>query len=343
MRISSHFAILMLLYLTANFCMGLDNVTDRPISPFDFDVDNSRIVQIIKPESTEDYVEDLVQPIDFSQMGIDDFFHRFNHKLYVQEVLRYGGLRTHLLSFCDEGVASEQGADFYHSLFRIFTRRVKATPCIDAEDLCVFLERLPNILSYLYLPQMRIKHPQVVVKDMLCSELNKNFDLFQEHPEAFLDKLSKDVCARVLHYDMPIKGEVDNTKLRNVTIKLIDSCLAKVAWSPPYDKEIWYSFKHILKSIMQLKMNHIIEDTDDIKDLIDTAVMRFCHNINVIGGKFSMDFYEAVREDLQSHIVGLDDFEEELEVLSTLREILQATMIENVGRAKAREKFGLIT
>ena len=183
MRINSFFTVLMLLYLNVNFISGLENVATRPVSPLDFDQDSNRIVQIIKPESTEDYLEDLSQPLDFSPMGIDEFFHRFNHKLYAQLVLPNGALGVHVVSFCRQGYETEQGPDFYNSLFRIFTRRIKATPYMDAQDVEYFIGKLPDLLSYLYEADHKSNSPRTVVKNLLYDELSNNFEVLQEQPD----------------------------------------------------------------------------------------------------------------------------------------------------------------
>ncbi|OGB96858.1 hypothetical protein A3F06_00595 [candidate division TM6 bacterium RIFCSPHIGHO2_12_FULL_36_22] len=343
MKISPFLTVIFtLLYCNVNFVSGLENVPTRPLSPLDFDQDSNRIVQIIKPETIEDYVEDLSQPLDFSQLGIDEFFHRFNHKLYAQLVLPHGALSVHVIAFCRQGAESEQGPDFYNSLFRIFTRRIKATQYMDALDVEYFITKLPDLLSYLYEAEQKNSSAKLAVKDILYDDLSNKFELLQEQPETFLENLSKKICAKFIQYDSAQKGDVTIHKLRITIMKILDACLSKLAWSQPYDRDIWDNFKLILQAILHLKLHHIITDSEDIKDLIDTATIRFCHFVNLTGGLLPVDFYHAVNEDLKSHIMGIDDFEEELDCISTMREIIQATMIENVGKAVAKERFGLL-
>ncbi|HJM68869.1 MAG TPA: hypothetical protein QGF02_02900 [Candidatus Babeliales bacterium] len=343
MKLSPFFiTISTLLYCSVNFVSGLENVPTKQVSPFDFDQDNNRIVQIIKPESPEDYIEDLSQPLDFSQLGIDEFFHRFNHKLYAQLVLPNGALSVHVVGFCRQGVESEQGPDFYNSLFRIFTRRIKATQYMDGLDVEYFISKLPDLLSYLYENEQKNSSAKSAVKDMLYDDLSNKFELLQEQPETFLENLSKKICSKFLQYDSTQKGDVTTHKLRIAVMKILDACLARLAWSQPYDREIWESYKQILQGILHLKLHHIITDSEDIKDLVDTATLRFCHFVNLTGSQLPVDFYQTVNEDLKSHVMGIDDFEEELECISTIREIIQATMIENVGKAVAKERFGLL-
>ena len=308
----------------------------------DFDQDSNRVVQIIKPESPEDYLEDLSQELDFSPMGIDEFFHRFNHKLYAELVLPNGALGVHVVSFCRQGYETEQGPDFYNSLFRIFTRRIKATPYMDAQDVEYFIGKLPDLLSYLYEADYKSNSPRTVVKNLLYDELSNNFEVLQEQPDRFLEKLSKQICSKFIQYDNNQKGDVTIHKLRTAIMKILDASLSKIAWAQPYDKGVWDSYKQILANIQHLKLHHIVTDSEDIKDLIDTATIRFCHFVNIAATQLPLDFYHTVHEELKSHIVGIDDFEEELDSISTTREIIQATMIENVAKAVAREKFGML-
>ena len=343
MKISPFITLLSLLYFSVNTLSGLEQVQTQIATPFDFGQDSNRIVQIIKPESSEDYVSDLSQSLDFSQMGIDDFFHRFNHKLYGELVLPNGALSVHVIGFCRQGLATEQESDFYNSLFRVFCRRIKSAPYMDAEDVQYFIGKLPELLGYLYESEQKNNSSKSVVKEMLYDELSNNFEVLQERPEQFIDNLSRKICSNFMRLDPVQKGDVSPLKLRTSILKITDAALSKMVWAHPYNKEIWTSYKGIIGNILNLKVHHILNDHEDVKDLIDSATIQFCHFVNLAGGLLPVEFYHAVHEDLKTHIPGLDDYEEELDSISTLREIIQATMIENVAKSIAKERFGIIT
>jgi hypothetical protein len=220
---------------------------------------------------------------------------------------------------------------------------MKAVNGIDAPDVTYFVGKLPTFLAHLFeSPRDAMSAAQFSIQYMLYDQLSNNFESLQEDPEKFLNGVSTAICSSFFKKYLGTEDMMSIETLRGSTIKLVDICLSKMTWDISDGPAMWNNIKTTMNNILKLQDENIVINKRDVKELLDSLIIRLCYFVDLLGASIPMEFYQAVHEDLKHEIPGLDDFEEDLESLSSLREIVQATMMDNVSKSIAKNKFGIV-
>lgn len=300
--------------------------------------------EVITFRSNQDLtVEDLCKPMSMRSDGTLKYSsvtcflkHTINHEKYVQDVIPEIPF-AHLEQFINHGIKTNQQRSYIKAVFRLFDKKFKAAPYINAAELAPFLQKLPELLkTYLIAPtKAEKKH---VIKQVVRSELENHFEFLKQDPEAFLDQLAE----KILCAQSPA-GEVSCEQLRYSLGRFIETCLTKIIWSPTDKDEVWKTFVAIGRSLATLQEQSIIISLDDLDDLLWTLTTRFCLFLSISGSDLPVDFYEKARDDIRHGIEYFDKCKEQEDLITSKSAYLQDAIIKNAAKSYAKGRFGILT
>lgn len=188
---------------------------------------------------------------------------------------------------------------------------------------------------------------QESVEDLLLKSFTEQMNRFQSEPDVFLNKISLDVVDIVKSRLTMIRQEREEIefkeKLRNIVIRFIDSMLNKLIWYEDAYQSIWPSFIGIGDKLHVIGTRGIINDQDNLDELWNTLVTRFCWFLDFKGSVLPVEFFEQIEEDLKNNIVFFLEVEEQDKGIKSKKEILAEAVLTAKAKALAYEKANVIT
>lgn len=275
----------------------------------------------------------FVRKIDFSREGISLFLNQsFNNKTYSTEFLPYS--MTHLVQFLDFAHSTQQSPEFMEGAFRLFTQKLKASPCVTAPALDRFLTQ-----AHPYLEKHLAEKPFSLwqeFKHTLSEGFRTKFGAAKNDPLGFFEHLSKDMASQVSTYiTIP-------TRVRTTVFRFLVCNADKLIWCPTDQVETWHLFKKIGDKCYNLHTKKVIPDELDANELSWTLIERYCHFLKLAGTQLTLETCSAIKKDLSENpIVWLDTKEQET-LLQTKRERLTLALMETEARIHAKE-HGVMT
>lgn len=313
-----------LLLLVLLFLIQLINSKDASGNLISRTLNNVADIEIItlnKDQNGDPTLDELHKNIFFSPSGLTCYLkHIYNCPKYAQEALPALPFK-HLEEFLKHGIKTKQARSYTKAVFRLFDKKFKAVPFINADELIPFLQKLPDLLEKDLEPDQNSKF---FVKRLIRFELEHNFEKLKQDPDLFIDNLAE----KIVESDLSIGNEVNRNQLRFSITKFIDTCLNKAIWSPT-DNDIWINFMNIGKELNTLKEKGIIKDSDDLDDCQWTLTTRFCFFLSLAGSTLSFEFYNQACEELAKGIQHLDDITEQEELILSKAAQIKDTIIQN--------------
>lgn len=327
-----------LLFLVLLFLPQLINceaVSGNLISKTVTNIPDIEIISITKTSMNEPSLEDLCRKITFTPSGLTCYFkHIYNCPKYAHELLPSLPFK-HLQEFLVHGINTNQPRTYTKAVFRLFEKKFKAAPYINAEEMVPFLQKLPELLENCLAADLNKKS---LIKNLIRFELEHNFEELKNNPDSFLDNLAGKIN------DSETCGEdISCAKLRMYIIKFLDVCLNKIVWSPSDEHNVWTSFIKIGEELNTLKNKGIVIDNDDLDDCQWTLTTRFCLFLSLSGSDLPLSFYEKARDDIHKGVSHLTSLEEQEELITTKQNYLQDAIIESAAKSNARQKFGILS
>lgn len=331
-RLTLRFLLLLCFAQLINFTLAKNTISNTVVNVLD-----NELIGLNKSDNVEPTFEELCRPVTFTPSGITCFFkHVYNVEKYAQEVLPELPF-NHLEQFLTHGIKTNQPRSYPKAVFRLFEKKFKAVPYINAAEFETFVQKLPD-LTKLYLEPNLTARKQTV-KKIMRSELETNFDAFKQNPDTFLDNLAE----KIVTSEQLNAHEVTMEHLQYNIVKFIDTCLNKIIWSPSDKEDVWASFIKIGKDLGTLKEQGIVRSAEDLDDCLWTLTTRFCLFLSLSGSDLPLEFYEKAREDIHKGIACLDSIEEQEDLMTTKRSCVQDAIIRSAAKSYARGTFGILS
>ena len=287
------------------------------------------------------FLNECFQPITFSQEGFRTFLKEtINRKEYSTEFLPYN--LGHLDQILKWATQHQNGNIHAAASLRLFTNKIKATPCMTINPIITITEKFPDYLKPYFIdaPNTIFTRLKSLVKGILFKAFNNHFDFFKSEPIRFFDTLSADILAEVKESEL-VQAELDKEQLRTMIMRFLETSLSKLIWSPIDQEEVWNSFKHLAGSFANLHEHEIIRE-DDLDDLLNSLVERFIHFLDLTGSDLSADTLAKMERELDSEIFILNRVAEQEEYLTTKRERMLDAIQATRAKVMARTQ-GIIT
>ena len=277
---------------------------------------------------------------------ITALFQKINSRSYCTQILPHDF--SSLLQLLDHGKKNKKKSDYFERVFRTFTRLVKEAPCINAYAFKDALYRFPELMKDAVIPTTctqldtkKLLELDIIdrfkgsVNSLLYNQFLHEYAGFKKDPEHFLEQLS-DQITTIVHEEYSI------TQLRTILVRFLETCLAKLAWLPDHQEEVWHSTKAISENLKKLVDYNIIDDVDDLDDTYWSLVHRFCVFIDLFSTNLSLEFYNTVQNDIARKKLLLTELEEQQDWLISKSDFLNNAIQEQKTRLLAHQN-GIIT
>ncbi len=291
-------------------------------------MNDMEVISLNKDTKGNPEPEELERNIRFTQSGLTCYFkHIYNCPQYAQDTLTRLPFK-HLDEFINHGIKSQQSRSYIKAVFRLFDKKFKSVPFIDADEIVPFLQNLPKLLDRYLMPDPQKKF---FVKNLIRFELENNFETLKRNPDLFLDNLA----GKIVESDTISNEELTRDDLKTTVTKFIETFLNKAFWSTS-DKELWQNFLNIGKELHSLRENNIIKSDEDLDDCQWTLTTRFCLFLSLSGSALPGDFYQQANLDLHKEITHLDALEEQEELIMPKKTHLQSAIVNGYGKLQGR-------
>lgn len=308
--------------------------------------DNQYFIQTPAQEYLTEYdklLQSVCTPIKFTRSGMRCFLkHTFNRKEYAQDILPH--TMNHLTQFLDYGKKTNQDGAFIQSTLRLFNNKLKSCSYITPYTFCQTVERFPELLKSYIVEQPEGASWLVQIKSMfkkiLYSTFLAKFSLFKKDPEQFFDSLSENMLDE-LQQSSYLQEAVNQEQLRQNVIRLLETMLNKIIWSPLDQADVWNSVKTIFTDLHRLMQEDIINQ-EELDDLLKSAIERFVYFLELTGSELSLDLIETIKNDLDAENLIINQIEEQEEFIESKSERLRKAIMETEAKIHAR-LHGIIT
>lgn len=275
---------------------------------------------IIYPEDYH-YTTDFNKPVVCSPAGIQQFLtSTYNQLSYGSDFLPNNF--CHLVQLLEYGKQTHQKKAFAKSVFRLFNNRLKSSSYINAYAFTELLEKMPDLLDDLFIVYKSSgfwESLKTSIYTLLYNSFKSDFDTFKSNPTNFLDTLSQEVVNTIQEKNI---AETSEQELRKVLLVFLEMNLNKLVWSPEDGENTWESVKTIAQHLTQLVEHNIFDDPDDLNDLFLTLIERYCFFLDLTSTDLSLNFYEAVKNDIVNQPLLLLELEEQENYITPKKEIL---------------------
>lgn len=282
--------------------------------------------------------------------SLTDFIKKFyNHKQYALELSQNASHFSQFIEFSNE---LNLGVGPIYIWSRLMHNKFKSCEIVDDTVCAQLLETVPPLLEHYFAHDDTDANTNDLafikkqLESMILSRFTNHLDTFRLQPDIFISSLAQDLA---LHYQQEqtkqhkaaLRAEMTE-RLRNTIIRMHETILSKVMWSPQNHGSIWPSFKNIAHGLQLLGEYNVANHMDDLDDLYWSLVHRFCYFLELTGGKLPMIFYDQMQKDLEERAVYFLEYREQDEGIRSKKEILMSSIMQAKARAIAYEKKGLL-
>jgi hypothetical protein len=246
------------------------------------------------------------------------------------------------------GTTNNQPPMYLRSVVKSFSSMLKRSQYTNASAFSHLLEDLPsNFLPYFNLPTSRtyitnsalydatfVDRFKATVDTMLYSKFSTEYESFRQDPNAFLRGISTTIVTVA-------QEELEQEQLRQSIIRFFEIALSKLVWDPAAHEQTWFTTKRISEQLAKLLAYNILDDTNDLEDLYQTLLNRYCYFIELTATDMPDSFFESIRSDLTTNDIVLFAVADQDDFLESKRSYMQRTLIEAETTAY-RHRAGLI-
>ncbi len=278
---------------------------------------------------------DNFMPITFSPTGMESFFTKiYNSTNYGTDFLPNNFM--HLQQFLNYGLDTQQPSSYIMSVFKLFGNKVKAASYVNAYAFSEMLNWLHKPIGgyFKQAPPVSKDELKVTINDVLYSSFLSQFEFFKKDPQNFFNDLSHEILTSLNHELLSANKEIKQEQLRQSIIRFLEVCLSKIIWSPQEPEEAWDSVKLISQQLASLMDSNILVERDRLDDLCWSLVHRVCLFVDIAGTNLPLDFYDKVKQDLNSKELVFCEIEEQEKLITKKSDVLLQAFAS--GEAKTR-------
>lgn len=271
--------------------------------------------------------------------------HQMRTPAYIKEILPNDF--SHLPHLLEIGTTNQQPPLYLLSVIKLFTNPLKRSPYVNAVAFSKLLEDLPSLLlPYFAFPVSRtyMSDPslydvafadrfKITVNGTLYAKFSTEYESFRQDPAAFLRTISTDITTLA-------QEEMNQEQIRQSLIRFCEIALSKLIWDPAAHEATWTTTKRIGEQLARLLECNILDDTNDLQDLHETLLNRYCYFIDITATDMPSSFFAAIRNDLKSNDIILFALAEQDGIFESKLAYMQRTLIE-AETAAYRHQAGL--
>jgi len=236
---------------------------------------------------------------------------------------------------------------------RLFYNKIKSCELVDDTVVNPVLAAFSQFLAKFYsvqeadIEKNNLDFIKKNIENVILSRFISNMNQFQSSPDNFITNLAAEITNSLKqefekHEKKSMKKEMQE-RLRHVTIRFVDTALAKTMWNPKSPEGIWRSFIDTANRLQVLGAHDIINHMDDLDDLLWSLVHRFCFFLDFAGSTLPLTFYDEIEQDLINKVVFFLEMKEQDEGITSKKEMLAESLIRAKAQAIAFVKNGTIT
>jgi hypothetical protein len=306
-------------------------------------VNNDQNIMVITSESNDKDDDSLIYgSIKFTNHGLRCFFnHKFNNPKYTQDFLPHN--LSDMIQFFEYSKNTNQNKKFVRSIFKIFHQKFKSLEYLSAQEFTKFLDRLPDLIEYVFNVNIAQNQPQIKIKDVLYNEFLNKYETFRQDPHVFFNNLSEKIYRSFDTEEHVQTNDISNSELKSMILRFVEYACSKLVWFVEDQPDIWTQFNQTCNTLCKLREKNIIEDIDDINDLIHSALARFMLVLDIRGSVLPKEFYEKAYNETQQNTQAWLNIEEQDEMMKTKKETLLSALKAAHAKSMAREKYGIIS
>jgi hypothetical protein len=236
---------------------------------------------------------------------------------------------------------------------RLFHNKIKSCDLILGKVSNGILENFNEYLSRYFENQEDFYRTEVEIirKNLEKMILNKLSDQFAQQETLDASNIAKqisDEIAMLINQGLNQLQEkiYENTtkeRLRQVTLRFVETLLNKTVWDDNDAEQIWPSFILISNNIQRMAGTGIINHFDDLDDLLWSLTHCFCRYFTSFGISVPTAIYAKIEQALRKNSVPFLEEPEQDEGIKTKKEHLYEALFKAKIKAYAYEKQGIIS
>ncbi len=274
----------------------------------------------------------FLQPVKFSNHGLRCFIrHAYNRPEYGTDFLPNNFF--HFVQFLKRD--TPQARSYYQSVLRMFGNKLKQSMYINPYAYCQMLDEITPCLQKACSDERPpiFKQLQTKISSTMYNAMLDKFDYLKIDPDAYFHDLSEDIISLV-NTTQELSGDASIEELRKSFMVFFETTVNKLIWSPNEYEHAWRNVKVIADQLARLYEKDILSDQDDLNDLFITLLERFCLFLDLSYAEIPVEFYQAVRQDIQAKNLLLLELEQEQFIETKAQRLERAiTMTEAKTRA----------
>lgn len=278
----------------------------------------------------------LYAPIIFAKGGLTKFLQNsFNRPEYAQDVLPNDF--SHFIQCLEYTQKRYKTRIHGRHVIKLFTHKLKACSYVNASAFANMLSELaPIIRQYLDGAEQRVATTwKMTINKMLYDAFLNQFEQFKASPAGFFDSLSHEVTT-TLFDQQNLLADITIDEFKHSLVRFVDLGLSKLIWHPEDGLSTWLSANAIANSLGAMA-DHDMFLMDDLYDLKDTLLERYCFFIDVVGKELPSNFFTCLKNDLANQRAALLEAEELEVCLETRRQRFARALCEGEFQAMARQ------
>lgn len=258
---------------------------------------------------------------------------------------------SHLVNFFELSDELNLNQTTVYVGLRLFHNKIKSCEIIDDTVLLQVLEPMGRYLE----KHFQVEEPMYKTnlsfirkhtEDILLARFTHQYAQFQAEPDKFLCNISEEITKifkdEFSSLEKIIKDQQEKIeareRLRNMTMRFLETSLSKTMWNTQSFEGIWCSFQKIAYDLQTLAVRGIVNHMDDLDSLFWSHVHRFCYFLDLVGSHLPLEFYDEVACDLHNGMIFFLEEQEQDACIRTKKETLSEVLAQAKMRAVAFSK-----
>ena len=185
------------------------------------------------------------------------------------------------------------------------------------------------------------------IERAMTINITDNLEQFTATPQRIISTLATEIAtlsfAKATEQQKILDEQETRERLRQTTLKLVETILSKQIWNRHTYESIWPSVMTTAHSIYQLANHKVINHMDDLDDLYWSLTHRFCFYLDLVGSSLPVSLYNNIEEELKQGTVFFVEMGEQDEGIKTKKEFLMDALMSAKTKALAFAKSGIFT
>jgi hypothetical protein len=252
-------------------------------------------------------------------------------------------------------ITSELNLDTSIAYFgmRLFHNKIKSCDLILGKVTRCILENFNEYLSrYFENQEDHYKTElEIIRKNLEKMILGKLSDQFARQEALDASNMARQISSEILtlidqglnQLQEKIYENITKERLRQVTLRFVETLLNKTVWDDNDAEQIWPSFISISNNLQCLAGTGIINHFDDLDDLLWSVTHCFCRYFASFGMTIPTAIYAKIEQDLRKNTVSFLEEPEQDEGIKTKKEHICEALFKAKVKAYAYEKQGIIS